>query len=163
MLLIADPWPGAGSNVHPAIHDPWKMMLYMSHLRNSEADPPLPAESKDDLSVKLGCENGGTITKLEQQMELDGWLAIQRFQRGRQVTIMATGKSTAAPSNRAPHWRDRPEHCDVTMHLMQRYPDVYEAAIAEARRKRISLPAYVSAIVIGDLPPIANCSQASAS
>lgn len=135
-------------------------MIYRKHNDAAEAGNPAPKIA--DLSALLDCGEGGTLAKIERRMEEKGWLVIQRYQRARQVTIMATGKSTAAPSNQAPHWRQWPEHCDVTVYLLKRYPGVYATALAEARRRRISLPAYVSRIVIGDLPPIANCSQASA-
>lgn len=124
------------ATVHPAIEDPWEHMIYWAHVRAAEAGELV--KLKADLAATLDCSES-TLTTIEQRMELKGWIKVDRYQRGRRVTIMSTGKKTAQPLSTAPHWRGRPEHTDGAFSLMRmRHPDMAQAMLCEARRQRKS-------------------------
>lgn len=130
---------------HPAIEDPWEHMIYWAHVRAADAGEP--AATHMDLSALLDCCLS-TPTHLEQKMEGRGWLKVERFQRGRRVTIMATGKSTRQPQGTTPHWRSRPEHQLEPMSLLRtRHPEVFQEILVAARRERKSVAAYTADLI----------------
>lgn len=132
---------------HPAIEDPWEHMLYWAHVR--AADEGAPALIGEEVAELLGCANGGgTMNGIEQRMERKGWIRVERFQRWRRITIMATGKSTATVGAPSPHWRHRPEHgCEPVALLKLHHPEAYQEMLIQARRERRSLAAYLAAFL----------------
>jgi hypothetical protein len=85
-------------------------------LCNAAAEEGRPLESNDDMMEALeGCGyylsgyGGGTIPGIMKRLEGKGVIARTVFQRGRQVCILETGKSTAPPNDTSPHWRLRTE------------------------------------------------------
>lgn len=65
-----------------------------------------------------------------------GLISVRVGQKERQVTIMATGKSTAPMTNAAPHWRNRPRNVPTPSldKLRQQRPDDVSSILLEARR-----------------------------
>lgn len=56
----------------------------------------------------FGEEEGGVVSTtvlVMQRLERQGLIHVERFQRSRVVTILATGQRTAEPKNKTPHWR----------------------------------------------------------
>lgn len=146
--------------VHPAIEDPWEHMIYWAHVRAAEAG--VLAMTHMDLSALLDCCLS-TPTHLEQKMEGRGWISVDRFQRGRRVTIMATGKATKQPVGTAPHWRARPEHQMEPMALLrQRHPDVFQALVVAARRERRSVAAYAADLIVRSIQVAADADRTAA-
>lgn len=85
-----------------------EVRLYAELTRCAELGLPCP--TADDLACLIGEEDGGAISTtvlVMQRLEKQGLIHVERYQRSRVVTIMATGKKTAEPKNKAPHWRDR--------------------------------------------------------
>lgn len=73
------------------------------------AEDERPCPTADDLLELLPQFNSVSVTvAIVQRLEAEGVIKVERFQRGRRVRIVSTGKSTAPPPNLAPHWRDRP-------------------------------------------------------
>lgn len=67
----------------------------------------VPAPSNEELLELSGHSSYSTPHKVLRRLERLGLLVSRGFQRGRQLTILASGKSTAAPRCRSPHWRHR--------------------------------------------------------
>jgi hypothetical protein len=122
-------------------------MLYWAHVRASEEG--VPALIGEEVAELLGCANGGgTMNGIEQRMERNGWIRVDRFQRWRRVTIMATGKSTADVGTPAPHWRTRPEHQVEPFALLRmRHPETAAAVLVQARRQRKSPAAFLAELI----------------
>lgn len=79
--------------------------IYRALVRAAEAGVECPKNSTlceiaDVGSVSYPATAIGTMERL-------GLIKVVRYQRSRQVTITATGKSTAEPIFKAKHWRDR--------------------------------------------------------
>lgn len=67
----------------------------------------LPCPSNEELAELLGVSISappGVLTRLEHK----GLIQVERYQRSRVVTIVATGARTQQPASTAVHWRDRP-------------------------------------------------------
>lgn len=64
-------------------------------------------ESNAQLVEQLGAGGGSTISTVLKRLETKLLVRRQIFQKGRIVTIVATGQSTAPPPCRVPHWRER--------------------------------------------------------
>jgi len=89
-----------------AIEDPWENMVYRALCRAAEADERCPTSI--EIATMLDCSPGGTATGIVARLERRGLIQVERYQRERRVTIVATGKSTAQVRTPAPHWRTRP-------------------------------------------------------
>lgn len=65
--------------------------------------------TKAELCAAIGSDNyeGGTAPGVVNRLEQKGYVSTQRFQRGFQVCIVATGQCTALPNDTTPHWRLR--------------------------------------------------------
>ena len=73
--------------------------------RAAEAGKACPSNA--DLAEMLpGCVAPNKASGIVRHLEKTGVITVRRFQMARVVTIVATGKSTAAPGNQTPHWRD---------------------------------------------------------
>jgi hypothetical protein len=62
--------------------------------------------SNTEIAAGLGSSSVSGPVGYIQTLERHGIIKVQRFQAGRIVTIVGTGKSTAAPTNQQPHWRE---------------------------------------------------------
>lgn len=74
------------------------------------AELGLPCPRADDFAELLGGEEGGAISTtvlVMHRLEQQGLIHVERFQRARVVTILASGKRTAEPNCKTPHWRSR--------------------------------------------------------
>ena len=74
------------------------------------ADRDLPAPSTEVIMQRVGAMGMATVPGIMRRLEGKGFIRRLIYQRGRTITITATGKSTAPPNNTAPHWRQRTEH-----------------------------------------------------
>jgi hypothetical protein len=93
----------------------------------------------DDLMEAIGCESHASTVNVVARLELRGLITVERFQRERVGTIVATGKRTAEPKTRAKHWRERVEHLPEPLHLIRRRDQkLFQAVLLEARRERKS-------------------------
>lgn len=131
---------------HPKIEDPWEHMVYWAHVRAAQIGDAAPL--RIDLAARIGCESETGITGIEQRMERRGWIKVERFQRERRVEIVATGEKTREPKNKAPHWRQRPEHgCESVALLQRRKPELHRDLLLAARRERKSLAALLVEVI----------------
>ena len=133
-------------SLHPQIEDPWEHMIYWDHVRSADAGQL--ARSVSDIAAYLDCGEGGTRTTIERRMEDRGWIKVERFQKGRRITIVATGAQTKMPKCVSPHWREKAEHQDPLRYLSTRHPDMYARMIKQARRERKGLGAFMAALMI---------------
>lgn len=97
---------------------------------NAAAEAALPAPRNDDLMGMVGCSSDSTPPHTIRRLEEKGLIAVARYQRTRQICIIATGKCTAMPMSTAPHWRDRPR-------------DVPTPAVAAVRSRQPDLAAQI--------------------
>lgn len=67
-----------------------------------------PAPLAEDLAEICGCSAISTTVRLVHRLDQRGLIKVEVYQRGRRITVVATGKSTAPVRNQAPHWRVRP-------------------------------------------------------
>lgn len=90
--------------------------LGVSRLRATERVLPLleaaanagdPCPTNRLIADILGWRSTAQSVAAIIALERAGAIAIQRFRASRIVTIIATGKSTATPTDITPHWRDR--------------------------------------------------------
>lgn len=80
----------------------------------------------DELSELLCTNSVGATVFVMQRLERRGLIKVERFQKGRIVTICATGEKTARPKCTTPHWRDRPRDvpAPAPLILRERRPDM---------------------------------------
>lgn len=72
------------------------------------AEQQAPCPRNDDIADVLGVASVATPAMCLRRLEAGGYIIVRRYQRTREVTIAATGKSTApACGDRRPHWRER--------------------------------------------------------
>lgn len=71
------------------------------------ADEGREAATNREMADALGLASVGNISGVVKLAEQMGFIKVQRFQTRRIVTIVASGKSTAAPKWQTPHWRER--------------------------------------------------------
>lgn len=84
----------------------WESRIFAALSDAAENGRPCPIA--EELSIWAGCSAISTTVRLVQRLEQRGLIKVESYQRARRVTIVATGKSTAAVTNPAPHWRVRP-------------------------------------------------------
>ena len=72
------------------------------------AEAGRPAPTADDIQEHTGCNSISSTVGFVQKLEKRGLISVERFQRSRRITILATGKRTAAVANQTPHWRSGP-------------------------------------------------------
>lgn len=79
------------------------------------------------------------IIKIMQRLEARGTITVERYQRSRRVTIVASGQSTQDPANKALHWRQRPRPKNVPAPsltaLTERKPELARLIHTEARKR----------------------------
>lgn len=103
----------------------------------------------DELQEVAGVESVSTTVALMHVLEREGRIVVDRFQKSRTVTIVATGQKTAEPSNQAPHWRDLPGKipAPAAQTFAQRHPDKAQLIFAAAKRKGFSPQEYLDRLV----------------
>ena len=89
-----------------------RAQLPVSHqiiLREIEhaADQGAPCPSNGALCGLAGYSSVSTPVQAIRSLEKRGFIAVERFQCARRVTIVATGAKTAEPLDQVPHWRER--------------------------------------------------------
>ena len=85
-----------------------EVALYAELTRCAELGLACP--TADACAAIIGEDDGGSISTtvlVMHRLEKQGLIHVERYQRSRVVTIIASGKRTAEPANKAPHWRDR--------------------------------------------------------
>ncbi len=109
----------------------------------------LRCPTNEDLADMLGLRAVSSPVWLMQRLEARGAIRVERFQRERRVTIVATGQATAAVRNPAPHWRDRPRDVPAPSpsQLRERRPDTAGAIMAEARRQHVAPAEFLADLV----------------
>lgn len=60
-----------------------------------------------ELCEVVGWSSVASAASAVRALETRGFITVRRFQCARQVTITASGRSTAEPRSKAAHWRDR--------------------------------------------------------
>lgn len=102
----------------------------------------------DDLMEAVGCESHASTVNLVRRLEQHGMIQVERYQRERVGTIVATGKRTAEPKTRAVPWRERPEHLPEPLNIIRRKDDgLFRQVLVEARKAGKS-PAQFIAVLI---------------
>ncbi|GAA0295678.1 hypothetical protein GCM10009087_01780 [Sphingomonas oligophenolica] len=109
------------------------------------------APTADDIQEHTGCNSISTTVTIVQKLEKRGLIAVERFQRSRRMTIVATGKRTAAVINEAPHWRSgtgpRSAPSVPISWVQARKPDLAREMIVAARREGMSVQDFLGALV----------------
>jgi hypothetical protein len=84
------------------------LKVYLAY--NRAAELGLPAPTCDELCELLDEGDGGpvvaTTVNITRRLEKRGLIKVRRYQRYREVQIVATGKWTADARCRTPHWRE---------------------------------------------------------
>ena len=109
------------------------------------------APTADDIQERTGCNSISTTVNLVRRLELRGLIEVERFQRTRRITVVSTGKRTAAVSNETPHWRKGPRPRSVPAvpisYVQQRKPELAREMIVAARREGLSVQDFLGELV----------------
>ena len=109
------------------------------------------APTADDIQERTGCNSISTTVNLVRRLELRGLIEVERFQRTRRITVVSTGKRTAAVSNETPHWRKGPRPRSVPAvpisYVQQRKPELAREMIVAARREGLNLQDFLGELV----------------
>lgn len=110
-----------------------------------------PAPTADDIQERTGCNSISTTVNMVRRLELRGLILVERFQRTRRITLVSTGKRTAAVSNETPHWRNTPRKRRAPSvplsYVQQRKPDLAREMIVAARREGLSMQDFLGELV----------------
>lgn len=79
--------------------------VYRALFRAANRGDACPSQAV--LAMIVGYESEGGTVKLLQRLEARGMIRVERFNRSRRVTIVATKKRTAKTGETEPHWRFR--------------------------------------------------------
>jgi len=71
---------------------PWEMIAYDALYNAAEGGLPCPINL--DIEMLFGCSSGSTVPKYIRRLEEKGLIVVKRYQRFREVQIVATGKWT---------------------------------------------------------------------
>lgn len=127
-------------------HDEEVVLTAITRAANVGASCP----TADDLLEMLPQFNSVSVTvDIVNRLEAEGMIEVERYQRGRRVKIVSTGKMTAAPTNLAPHWRHRPNQVlTPPMHVLRaRNFDLTREIISAARREGKDLSWFLGDLV----------------
>lgn len=104
----------------------------------------------DDLAEVSGVSSISTTVALMHVLESEGRIEVQRFQKSRRVVITKTGKATAEPRDKTPHWRElaRDTPGPSAEAVTQRTPTIAQEIFAEARRQGKSPQVYLVDLVL---------------
>lgn len=110
-------------------------VIYAEVVRCAEQN--IEMTKADDLSELSGKAIATTVWILNR-LQCKGLIRIKRYQRSREIYVVAIDKSTKAPANQVPHWRDveRSKNIPtVSIHtLAQKRPDEAMEINQEIRR-----------------------------
>lgn len=110
---------------------------------NAAAEACLPAPKHDELNELIGCTSTSSSPTIVRRLEEKGLIQVERFQRTRQVCIVATGKCTAIPMGSHAHHvargigKDTPVPSPQTMKA--REPDLFRAIAVDAGAHNVPL------------------------
>ena len=128
---------------------PWEREVLACVTEAAEAGRTAP--TGDELQERCGCDSISTTVNLVQRLERKGLIRVERYQRTRRITVLATGKATAPVANKTPHWRTkkRPGRMpSASLHALKaRDPDMTMAIIKAARREGMGLDDFVAELV----------------
>ncbi len=99
-----------------------------------------------ELDAAIGSDNvsGSTQAGVCRALERAGLIVTTKFQRGRQFTVVATGRKTAAPRNTTPHWRTvpRPKRLPslAPAALKRSEPELARQMLNAAREEGMTMP-----------------------
>ena len=115
--------------------------------RAADAGAPCPMNAV--LDARIGASSASTSATIVKRLEGWGLIRVERWQRERRVTIVATGRATAQVRTRAPHWRDRPRNipAPTPQRVKQRDPDRFDAILAAARGEDRELAEFLADLV----------------
>lgn len=115
----------------------------------SAADRGEPCPTADDLVELTGVGSVSTTVAFMHVLEEERRIEVQRFQRGRIVTILESGNSTAPPGDLTPHWREQQREAPTpTADAVRRAnPDVAAHIFSSARSKGRSPQDYLLDLV----------------
>src|SRR5579875_1916282 len=85
---------------------PWEATVYREFVHAADAGGPAPSTGQL-LEALEDCISQQALIRTVYRLATFGLIIVERFQRGRRITIRETGRSTAQPRCMAPHWRDR--------------------------------------------------------
>lgn len=134
---------------HPVFEDPWHQMAYKAF--NQAAEDGVKTPTGEDLRQLLGCSALSTTVKVTKDIEKSGAIQVERYQRERRVTIVATGKSTAQVKTPAPHWRTRPRPSSMPSisptYLETRRAKMGDLFVKAAREEGLSVQDFIAELV----------------
>jgi hypothetical protein len=85
--------------------------LRVLRVLSAAADANRPCPSNPEMCVLLGMQSPSAGVACLLRLAAAGLILVQRFQTARQVTIVATGRTTFVdPKQAKPHWRDATDH-----------------------------------------------------
>lgn len=126
----------------PPIDDPWEMMIFRRLREAADAGEDCP--TCDDLADLIGANAVATTVGVMQRLERKGLILVERYQRTRRVTIVATGAQTREPVNQAPHWRE----IAVTLGTLRKQrPAEANAIVFEAARRKMRVADFLSDLI----------------
>jgi SOS-response transcriptional repressor LexA len=59
------------------------------------AENDLPCPSNLDIEMELGCNSASVAPVVVKRLEEKGYITVTRYQRAREITVLATGAKTA--------------------------------------------------------------------
>jgi DNA-binding MarR family transcriptional regulator len=115
----------------------------------SAAEASAPCPIADDLAELIGSQSVSTTVGIMHRLESKGLIRVERYQRTRRVMIVATGKATREPKNKAMHWRKRPASMPApSLSVVRtRSPDVAQVLASAARREDRGLADFLADLV----------------
>jgi DNA-binding MarR family transcriptional regulator len=128
-----------GESVSPASLTPAEAIAYRMIYDAAEAGEPCPMNI--DIEIEIGASSSSMGPKTVARLEAKGLIRVARHHRARIVTIAATGKETACPSDQRTDLprRDRGTHSDGPL----------LTALAE-----LGVPEQVADLMLGGLPAL---------
>lgn len=88
---------------------PWEAIAYDEIVLAAQAGTPCPLNL--DIEMLIECSSGSVVPKVVQRLERKGLIIVKRYQRFREVQIVATGEWTARSAHQhseRPHVPRRP-------------------------------------------------------
>jgi hypothetical protein len=83
---------------------PWEAVAYDQIVLAAQSGVPCPLNL--DIEMLIGCNSGSVVSTVVKRLETKGLIVVRRFQRFREVQIVATGQWTA----RSPHQHSEQPH-----------------------------------------------------
>lgn len=129
----------------PLSHSEREILAALTRAAEQGTACPMNAE----LDARIGANSASTSATIVKRLEGWGLIRVERWQRERRVTIVATGKATAEVRTRAPHWRDRPRNipAPTPQRVKLRDPERFDAILAAARREERELAEFLADLV----------------